>query len=121
MPAVFPVVWTALYTDVAVSSASALGRWHERGQDDEARQFAVALGANLVANASWTWLLFRQHRLGAATVTAAALAASGADLARRAARVDARAATGLGVYAGWCAFATVLSASIWRRNRGRGR
>src|SRR4051794_15701273 len=57
--AAFPVVWTSLYADVAVSSASALDRLRARGDEEQARRFAIALGANLAANASWTWLFFR--------------------------------------------------------------
>jgi translocator protein len=57
------------------------------------------------------------HRLGAAVATAGALALSCADLVRRAAPASRPAAVALSPYAGWCGFATVLSAAIWRRNR----
>ena len=43
---------------------------------------------------------------------------SNAELIRRVARTDPRAAAALTPYALWCAFATVLNASIARRNRG---
>jgi translocator protein len=48
---------------------------------------------------------------------AAALTLSSADLARRAAAADPRAGAALSPYPLWCAFATVLSAHIWRLNR----
>jgi translocator protein len=41
---------------------------------------------------------------------------SNAELIRRAARTDPRAAGALVPYAVWCAFATVLNADIARRN-----
>ncbi|MFF0492031.1 TspO/MBR family protein [Nocardia sp. NPDC004068] len=110
--AAFPIVWTLLYGDIAVTSARAL----DRATEAEARSLRRALAVNLVLNASWTWVFFRAHRLGAATAVAGALTASSADLARRVAAVD-RSGRALVVYPGWCAFATVLSAALWRRNR----
>jgi tryptophan-rich sensory protein len=115
--AVFPVVWTALYADGAVSSAATLDALRADGRDDDAAAFGRALAANLVLNGAWSWVFFRWHRLGAAVAVAAALAASSADLTRRAGRVCPGAGAGLGAYAAWCAFATVLSTQIWRRNR----
>jgi tryptophan-rich sensory protein len=115
--AVFPVVWTALYADIAVSSAATLDALRADGRDAEAAAFGRALAANLVLNGTWSWVFFRWHRLGAAVAVAAALAASSADLARRAGRARPAAGAALGPYAAWCSFATVLSAEIWRRNR----
>ena len=116
-PVAFPIVWTALYTDIAVSSATVIDALREDGRVSEAAAFERALAANLVLNASWTWVFFRMHRLGAAVATAGALALSCADLVRRAAPASRPAAVALSPYAGWCGFATVLSAAIWRRNR----
>jgi len=111
-PAAFPVVWTSLYGATAWASAAAMCELDE----DERRSFARALGANLVLNAGWSGVFFRAHRPVAATVVSAALAASGADLARRAAPTGTGKAVALGAYAGWCAFATALSGAIARRN-----
>ena len=116
-PVAFPVAWTALYADVAVSSATVLDALRDRGRVAEAAAFQRALAVNLVLNASWTWVFFRAHRLGAAVVTAGALTASCADLVRRAAPASRPAAAALAPYAGWCGFATVLSTAIRRRNR----
>lgn len=115
--AVFPVVWTTLYTDVALSSAQVVDRLRADGREADAAAFERALAANLALNASWTWTFFKFHRLGAAVAVAGALAASGADLTRRAGSVSPVAAAGLGAYTAWCTFATVLSTNIWRRNR----
>ncbi|BBY21730.1 TspO/MBR family protein [Mycobacterium stomatepiae] len=115
--AAFPVVWTALYADIATTSAVTLDKFRAAGRHDKARGYAAALTVNLLLNAGWSWLFFRFHKLGAAVLGAAALTASSADLARRAAAADPRAGTALAPYPLWCAFATILSAHIWRLNR----
>lgn len=114
--AAFPVVWTALYADIAGTSAVAIDRFRSAGQDDEARRYSAALGVNLLLNAGWSWLFFRYHKLGASALGAAALTASSADLARRAAQADPRAGLALSPYPLWGAFATVLATHIWRLN-----
>jgi translocator protein len=115
-PVAFPLVWTTLYADIAVTSAVALDRLRAPA-DDEERSYAVALGLNLVLNTAWSWVFFRFHRLGPAVLVAGALTASSVDLVRRTTAADGRAGAALAPYAGWCAFATVLSAAVWRVNR----
>jgi len=115
--AVFPIAWTTLYADIAVTSAAAVDRFRARGQHRKARGYVAALGANLVLNAGWSWVFFAKHRLGLSAVAAAALAASSADLARRAADADPVLGAALAPYPLWCGFATVMSADIWRLNR----
>ena len=115
--AAFPVVWTALYADIATTSAAALDKLRATGQHDKARSYAAALSINLLLNAGWSWLFFRFHKLGASVLGAATLTLSSADLARRTAAADPRAGLALSPYPVWCAFATVLSAHIWRLNR----
>lgn len=111
-PAVFPVAWTTLYVDIAATTARAL----TRADPAQQRRLRNALLLNLALNASWSWVFFRAHRLGAATAVAAALTLSSADLTRRTAAVD-RAGLLLAAYPAWCGFATVLSGALWRRNR----
>ena len=111
--AVFPVVWTVLYADIAVSSAVAL----DRLDPDEAEAYRRALTVNLLLNTSWSWTFFRQHRLAQAVAVAGALTASSLDLARRAGDADPRAGVALLPYAAWCGFATVLTTALWWRNR----
>lgn len=114
---VFPIAWTALYVDIAVTSAAAIDRFRADGRDAQARSYMAALGANLVLNAGWSWVFFKQNKLGPSVVAAAALAVSSADLARRAGDADAKLGAALIPYPLWCGFATVLSADIWRLNR----
>lgn len=113
----FPVVWTALYADIAGTSASVIRTLEDSGRESGARRFTTALGVNLVLNAAWSALFFRAHRPDVATLGAGLLAASSADLARRAGAAGRGHAGWLAPYAAWCAFATVLSAEIWRRNQ----
>ncbi|OBF13060.1 TspO protein [Mycobacterium sp. ACS4054] len=115
--AAFPVAWTTLYGDIAVTSAETIDAFRASGRHDKARRYATALGVNLLLNASWSWLFFRFHKLGASAVGAAVLTASSADLARRAAQADPRAGLALSAYPLWCSFATVLATHIWRLNR----
>jgi tryptophan-rich sensory protein len=114
---VFPVAWTSLYTDIAATSAAAIDRLRAAGRHDEARNYAVALGVNLILNAGWSWLFFKYRKLGASTVGAAVLAASSADLTRRTALADPRAGAALLPYPLWSAFATAMSSHIWVLNR----
>lgn len=113
---VFGIVWTTLYTDIAITTAVALDRLRE-ADPLGAVELERYLAANLFLNASWSWVFFKAHRLLPAVVVAGALALSSADLVRRVAAVDRRAGLALAPYAAWCTFATVLSAVLWRRNR----
>ncbi|MCV7401489.1 tryptophan-rich sensory protein [Mycobacterium fragae] len=114
---VFPIAWTSLYTDIAITSAMAIDRLRDAGRHAEARNYVIALAANLILNAGWSWLFFGYRRLGASALGAAVLAVSSADLTRRTAAADSRAAVALSPYPLWCAFATLMSSHIWRLNR----
>ena len=112
--AVFPVVWTGLY--VATAAASAVAQ--AEADETQRRRYQAALAANMALNAGWCWTFFSWHRLGASVGVAAALAASTADLARRAGSLRRGAGVALVPYAGWTAFATVLTEAIRRANTG---
>lgn len=115
--AAFPIAWTALYADTAVTTAAAYDRLRSDGRDAEARALAGALGVNLTLNAGWSVVFFGAHRLGPAALLAAALTASSADLTRRTSSASTPAGVALAPYPLWCAFATALSTQIWRLNR----
>lgn len=113
---VFPIVWTLLYSDIAISSAVVIDRL--RGADPGAAiAYQRALALNLVLSTSWSWVFFKAHKLVPAIVVAGALATSSIDLARRAARANRAAGAALSPYAAWCSFATALTTAIWRGNR----
>jgi uncharacterized protein YbjT (DUF2867 family)/tryptophan-rich sensory protein len=112
-PWAFPVVWTALYAEVAIASAAAMAE----SEAAEGDAFRRALSANMALNAAWSGVFFRGEAPRSAAVECAALTLSSADLARRAARTGRGKGVALGAYAAWCGFATVLSAEIARRNR----
>ena len=95
---VFPIAWTTLYVDIAATSAAVIERFRADGDDGKARAYMAALGANLVLNAGWSWVFFGQRRLGPAVVAATALAASSADLARRAGDADLKYGAALAPY-----------------------
>lgn len=115
--AVFPIAWTTLYADIAGTSAAAINRLRADGRDGKAGAYIAALGANLALNAGWSWIFFKQRRLGTAGIAAAALAVSSADLARRAGQADPKLGVALAPYPLWCTFATVMTIDIWRLNR----
>lgn len=117
----FPVVWPALYADIAVVSASTIDQLKDRNEAAAARVFRAALGVNLLLNGSWSWLFFNRHWLATSAAVAAALTASSVDLSRRAIEVRGVRAAPLALYPMWCAFATVLSTHIWLLNRRRKR
>lgn len=114
---VFPIAWTALYADIAVTSAAAIERLRADGRTARAGGYIGALAFNLILNAAWSWLFFGQRRLGTAALAAAGLAVSSADVARRAGEADAKLGVALAPYPLWCGFATVMSTDIWRLNR----
>ncbi len=116
---VFPVVWPALYADIAVVSASTIDQLNDGHAEQQARKYQAALAVNLVLNGSWSWLFFNRHHLATSAVVAAALTASSADLTRRAVAVRGVRGAPLALYPAWCAFATVLSTHIWLLNRRR--
>ena len=115
--AVFPIAWTTLYADIAVTSAATIDRFRADGDSGKATAYIAALGANLALNAGWSWVFFKMHKLGPSVIAAGALTASSADLTRRAADADPKFGAALAPYPLWCSFATLLSAGIWRRNR----
>ncbi|MBD8031230.1 tryptophan-rich sensory protein [Corynebacterium sp. Sa1YVA5] len=114
---VFPVAWTALYVDIATVVGRSLADLKERGDEAEYSELRTSLAINLVLNAGWSALFFKGKAPGPATVEAAALAVSSADLVRRSRAANPTSGAFLLPYAAWTAFATVLTATIWYQNR----
>ena len=87
------------------------------GDDERHRDYKAALVLNLILNAGWSFAFFKAKKLGLASIVAGALAASSADLSKRAGQQDPKLGLALKPYSAWTSFATALSTDIWRRNR----
>ena len=119
--AAFPIMWTTLFTAIALSASATIAELEEAGKQEDADRFRAAYVANLAINTAWSAVFFRAHWLRTATLVSGALAASAADLARRSEPLGRGRAAAFGAYAGWCTFATVLGAAITRLNASDGR
>ncbi|MEX3510153.1 tryptophan-rich sensory protein [Kocuria carniphila] len=115
----FPVAWTALYADIAAIGSLSIADLGEQGRTKEQRAYVAALATNLVLNAGWSILFFDRKQLGPAAVESIALAASTADLVRRSGKVSMEKGVVLAPYAGWTAFAAVLTGTIRALNPRR--
>lgn len=113
---VYPLVWTPLYADLAVTAAAALTTLEDQGRTREAASLRRALAANLVLNTGWSVLFWRVRRPWVSTAWCAVLAGHSARLVRRVGDVDPSLGLALAPYPAWCAFATVLNGEIARRN-----
>lgn len=116
---VFPVAWTALYADIALTSSLVLADLGEQGRTREQKRYAAALAGNLALNAGWSVLFFTRKQVRPACVDAVALAVSSADLVRRAARTSPERGVLLAPYAAWTGFAAGLTGAIARLNPRR--
>ena len=115
--AAFPIAWTTLYADIAVTSASAINRFRADGDDAKARAYTAALGSTSCSTPAGVGCSSRRTSWGCRRWRPRALAASSADLARRAGEADPKLGVALAPYPLWCSFATLLSTAIWRLNR----
>ncbi|MEU5882704.1 TspO/MBR family protein [Spirillospora sp. NPDC047279] len=122
--AAFGLVWTPLYATIAYASARALdkagnkagNRAGNRAGGKERRAIGALLGTNLALNSGWSALFFGAKRPRAALAEIVLLNAANVALARRLWRTDRPAGALLLPYLAWTGFATVLNASIVRRN-----
>jgi translocator protein len=109
---VFPPVWTALYTLMAISA----WRVWKQPESPERKRALALWGAQLAANGAWSWLFFGKRWPEAALADIGALAVALTAYTWKAARVDRPAAWLMAPYLAWIAFAGVLNAEIVRRN-----
>ena len=113
--ALIPVAWTAIDTALAIAGYRLL-----RASPSAARKKALALwGWNVAMIGGWSRLFFKRQNLPLSTVAAAGLAVTGVAFVNQARRVDKTAARAGLPLVGWVAFATVLTATIWRLNSRR--
>lgn len=115
-PVAFPLVWTPLYADIAVTGAAALTVLEEQGRTGEADALRRSLVLNLALNTGWSVLFWRVRRPWLSTAWCGVLAVQGLFVARRLRDVDPALHRAWAPYPAWCLFATTLNASIARRN-----
>ncbi len=108
----FGPVWSALYTLMGVAAWLV---WRERGWRG-ARAAHLLNGAQLVANALWTWLFFawRQGALAFVEIVVLWLLIAATIVSFR--RVRPLAAVLLLPYLAWVSFAACLAFAVWRLN-----
>ncbi|MCD6078478.1 MAG: tryptophan-rich sensory protein [Ramlibacter sp.] len=109
---VFGPVWTVLYLLMGIAAWLV---WREQGARD--RMAALALfGAQLCANALWSWLFFawRNGALAFAEVLVLLVLVAGTLAAFW--RIRRLAGALLVPYLAWVAFASALTWAVWRRN-----
>ena len=110
----FAPVWTALYVLIGIAAWLV---WRER--DRVPVRGAITLYVvQHVLNALWTWIFFAWRRGGLALAEIVVLALLIVATMIAFARVRKLAAALLVPYLGWVAFATALTAAVWRRNPG---
>ena len=108
----FGPVWSALY---ALMGISAWLVWRSPGSKGAALGL---FGAQLVANALWSWFFFSWHRGALAAVEVLVLLALIAATMAAFWRTSRLAALLLVPYVLWVSFASVLTWALWRSNPG---
>jgi tryptophan-rich sensory protein len=109
---VFGPVWSVLY---ALMGVSAWLVWRSPGS----KRVALGLfGAQLAANALWSWMFFAWHRGALAAVEVLVLLALIVATAVAFWRSSRLAALLLVPYLLWVGFASVLTWALWRSNPG---
>ena len=109
---VFPVVWTLLYSLMAVSGWRV---WRQR--DSPERSAALRLWVSqLLSNAEWTRLFFGKHLPNWSLANVLLLQTTVVRYILEARKVDKPAAALFVPYAAWVAFAALLNEEIVRRN-----
>lgn len=109
----FAPVWTVLYTLIAFSGWLV---WRQAGFVGAALPLTI-YAAQLFLNAAWTPIFFGLHRVGLALAEILMLWASIIVTIILFYLVNSAAAFILMPYLAWVTFASVLTFSIWRRNR----
>jgi tryptophan-rich sensory protein len=108
----FGPVWTVLYLWMGVAAWLV---WRAAGWAGATAALSLFV-AQLVINASWSWVFFAWRRGALAFATIVLLLGLIAVTILAFARVHVVAAALLVPYLGWVAFATALTYAIWRAN-----
>jgi tryptophan-rich sensory protein len=108
----FAPIWTTIYILIAVAGWRA---WPQAGTAMVSGAFAVYV-AQLALNIGWSFLFFGLQKIGLALIEIVVLLAAIAVNIVLFWRLDRWAGVLLVPYLVWVAFATVLTAAIWRLN-----
>jgi translocator protein len=109
---VFGPVWSTLYAFMAIAAWLV---WRSPGS----KKLALGLfGAQLAANALWSWLFFAWHLGAFASVEVLVLLALIVATAAAFRRINRLAALLLAPYLLWVSFASALTWAVWRSNPG---
>ena len=111
--AAIPLAWTTIDSGLAVGAYRLLRSPASPERSRALRWWALNVG--LIGG--WSGIFFGRRNLPVSTVVAAAMVGTGAAYAAHAHKVDKPAAYSGVLYVSWVAFATVLTAALWRRNR----
>lgn len=109
---VFAPVWTTLYALMGIAAYLAWRRWPL----PQARRALALFGVQLIANVAWSWIFFRWHEPGLATLEIGALWILILAWLVASARLSRAAAWLIVPYLLWVSFAAVLTFWIWRAN-----
>jgi tryptophan-rich sensory protein len=110
---VIGTVWTVLFI---LATISALIVWNGAPHDARLRWIIAIFLLNAVLNIGWSLLFFGAHQMGAAVWEAGVLGLTVVALVIFIWPLSTLAALLLVPYAGWVAFATYLTYSVWRLN-----
>ncbi len=110
--AVFPIVWTGLYTMMGVAHYIVSERAEGKEKEEAERTYYTQLGLNF----AWTPLFFKYEQRGLALVDAGALAYTASKTAKQFGAIDERAGWLMAPYAAWTMFACYLNAGTWYLN-----
>lgn len=110
---VIPLAWGVIDAALAVGAYRLLRRPAEPSRNRALAWWAL----NVSLIGAWSGIFFGRRDLPASTVVAAAMIGTGAAYVTEARRVDRPAAVAGLPFVAWVAFATVLTAALWRRNR----
>jgi translocator protein len=111
--AVIPMAWSLIDLGLAAGAYRLLRRPSTAPRNRALGWWALNVG--LIGG--WSGLFFGRRNLPGSTALAAAMVGTGAAYVAQAQQVDKPAAAAGVPYIGWVAFATVLTAALWRRNR----
>ena len=111
---VFPIVWSALYTLIALSGWRV---WREPNSSERTAALRLWI-SQLLTNAEWTRLFFGKHLPTMSLLSILSLQSAVIEYIIEARKVDKPAAALFVPYAAWIGFAALLNEEIVRRNPG---